>query len=82
MIAMRYGTPPVARRTGGLADTVEDGVTGVLFDEASPEAIVAAVERLRELDREALARAGMQRDFSWEKRADEYRSLYEEALSE
>lgn len=82
MIAMRYGTPPVARRTGGLVDTVEDGVTGVLFDEASPQAILAAVERLREMDCLELARAGMSRDFSWEKRAGEYRSLYEEALSE
>ena len=80
MIAMRYGTPPVARATGGLADTVEDGVTGVLFEEASPEAIAAAVERLRGLDRVALARAGMARDFSWDKRAAEYLELYEEAL--
>ncbi len=82
MIAMRYGTPPVARRTGGLVDTVEDGVTGVLFDEASPGAIFAAVERLRGMETGELARAGMSRDFSWEKRAEEYRSLYEEALSE
>ena len=82
MIAMRYGTPPVARRTGGLADTVEDGVTGVLFDQASPQAILTAVERLRELDCQELAKAGMSRDFSWDKRAADYRSLYEEALSE
>jgi len=82
MIAMRYGTPPLARRTGGLADTVEDGVTGVLFDQASPQAILEAVERLRGLDCQELAAAGMSRDFSWEKRAEDYRSLYEEALSE
>ncbi|WP_457637515.1 glycogen synthase [Oceanithermus sp.] len=81
MIAMRYGTPPVARRTGGLADTIEDGVTGVLFDEASPKAILAAVERLREMDCLELARAGMSRDFSWDRRAGEYLELYEEALS-
>ena len=33
MRAQRYGTLPVARRVGGLADTIEDGVTGFLFDE-------------------------------------------------
>ena len=82
MIAMRYGTPPVARRTGGLADTVENGVTGILFDQASPQAILEAVERMLALDYQELAKAGMSRDFSWEKRAAEYRILYEEALSE
>jgi len=81
MIAMRYGTPPVAHKTGGLADTVEDGVTGVLFDEMTAGSLVAAVERLREMDREALARESMERDFSWDARVAEYQSLYEEALS-
>src|SRR5829696_1597684 len=33
MRAQRYGTLPVARRVGGLADTIEDGVTGFLFDD-------------------------------------------------
>lgn len=82
MIAMRYGTPPLARATGGLADTVEDGVTGVLFGPATPEGVLEAVRRVRSYDREALARAGMSRDFSWGARAHSYRELYEEALRE
>ena len=51
MIAMRYGTPPVARRTGGLADTIVDlheepGTgTGFLFDDATPDALRFACER-------------------------------------
>ncbi len=51
MIAMRYGTPPVARRTGGLADTIVDldqdpaAGTGFLFDDATPAALLAACER-------------------------------------
>ena len=51
MIAMRYGTPPIVRRTGGLADTVVDVTeqpgsgTGFVFDDATPEALVAACER-------------------------------------
>ncbi|ADR35517.1 glycogen/starch synthase, ADP-glucose type [Oceanithermus profundus DSM 14977] len=81
MIAMRYGTPPIARATGGLADTVEDGVTGVLFEEASGEGVLAGVRRILDLDAEALARAGMARDFSWGRRAQAYRELYEEAVS-
>ncbi|HGY08610.1 MAG TPA: glycogen synthase [Oceanithermus profundus] len=80
MIAMRYGTPPIARATGGLADTVEDGVTGVLFEEASPRGVLEGVRRMLELDPEPLARAGMARDFSWGPRARAYRELYEETL--
>ncbi len=63
MHAMRYGTVPVVRRTGGLADTVRDaggarsegagpdGGTGFLFDDPSPEALAAAVRRALELRR-------------------------------
>jgi starch synthase len=55
MIAMRYGTPPIVRRTGGLADTVIDVTrqpgsgTGFVFDDATPEALVAACDRAFEL---------------------------------
>ena len=51
MISLRYGTPPVVRRTGGLADSVLDvdehpgEGTGFVFDDATPEALVAAVAR-------------------------------------
>ena len=51
MIAMRYGTPPIVRRTGGLADTVVDVTrqpgsgTGFVFDDATPEALVDACDR-------------------------------------
>lgn len=51
MIAMRYGTPPIVRRTGGLADTVVDVTrqpgsgTGFVFDEATPDALLAACDR-------------------------------------
>ena len=51
MIAMRYGTPPIVRRTGGLADTVVDVTrqpgsgTGFVFDEATPAALLEACDR-------------------------------------
>lgn len=44
--AMACGTPVVARRAGGALDIVRDGVTGALFDEPTPEAILEAVDRL------------------------------------
>ena len=55
MIAMRYGTPPIVRRTGGLADTVVDVTrqpgsgTGFVFEAATPEALLAACDRAFEL---------------------------------
>ena len=55
MIAMRYGTPPIVRRTGGLADTVVDVTrqpgsgTGFVFEEATPDALLAACDRAFQL---------------------------------
>ena len=77
MIALRYGTPPVVRRTGGLADSVVDedehpgAGTGFVFDDAEPAALVAAVARaaaLRSADPRAwsaLVDRGMAADFNW-----------------
>ena len=51
MIALRYGTPPIVHRTGGLADTVIDARrqpgagTGFVFDEPTPEALLGGCER-------------------------------------
>ncbi len=45
MYAQRFASLPIARRTGGLADTIEDGVTGFLFREASLDSYLEAVER-------------------------------------
>ena len=82
LIAMRYGAVPVARRTGGLADTITDD-TGFLFDEASPEALTAALRRAFEAFADAprwdaLVRRAMAVDHSWERSARTYLELYEE----
>lgn len=45
MIAMRYGTLPIVRKTGGLADTVEDGVNGFVFKSYSAGALIRCVQR-------------------------------------
>ncbi len=85
MIAMRYGAVPVARRTGGLADTVVDagdpGGTGLMFDEFRPEALSDALDRALAVyaDPERwqeLQRRGMQTDFSWRRSARAYEELY------
>ena len=81
MYSQRYGTPPVARATGGLMDTVVDGATGFLFDLPETRALVAAVRRAIEAYADparwrALQRAGMSRDFSWSAAARRYADLY------
>jgi starch synthase len=86
MRAQRYGTIPIARRIGGLADTIEDGVTGFLFNDYSREALVAgvhrAVERYAEPDSwTEMMRRAMRRDFGWPRVADEYISLYRHAAA-
>jgi starch synthase len=87
MIALRYGTVPLVRNTGGLADTVEDfepGTkkgTGFLFDEYSPEAFLACCRRAVDAWRDkrawtAMMKRGMALDFSWARSAREYVTLY------
>lgn len=85
MIAMRYGSLPVARRTGGLADTVSDMSargTGFLFDGDSPADLEAALGRAIDyfIDRRAwrsAMRRGMARDDSWASRTQAYEEVYE-----
>ncbi|HKV76156.1 MAG TPA: glycogen/starch synthase [Gemmatimonadales bacterium] len=85
MRAQRYGAIPVARRVGGLADTIEDGVTGFLFDAYSAEALLVATQRAVDhyADRPAWTRMmheAMGRDFSWERSGFRYLDLYRRAL--
>jgi starch synthase len=77
MIALRYGTPPIVHRTGGLADTVVDVTrqpdtgTGFVFDEATPAGLVGACERAMALHHAGgapwldLLDRGMAVDFDW-----------------
>jgi starch synthase len=87
MIAMRYGSVPVVRVTGGLADTVQDGVTGFSFGEFSGAAFWQALQRaisVFNMDKgkwRAIQQAGMAADFSWERSAFGYQQLYEWAIA-
>ena len=81
MIAMRYGCVPVARVTGGLGDTIDQGVTGFLFKEASPyamaETLRCALQKYKTNDVwQSFQKAGMNKDFSWNVSARQYDELY------
>ncbi len=85
MRSQRYGAPPIVRRVGGLADTVEDGVTGFAFDaytaEAFQDAALRALAGYEESAKwQAMVRRGMAKDFSWERSVDTYLDVYRRAL--
>jgi starch synthase len=91
MYALRYGTVPIVRATGGLADTVEpyDGAkgagTGFRFDTADGTGLMWAVDQALAVRKqrkawEALMKRGMTREFSWERSAREYVALYRRAM--
>ena len=86
MRAQRYGAPPIVRRVGGLADTVDDGVTGFAFDgytsEAFQEAGFRALRGYAESAKwAAMVKRGMARDFSWERSVDQYLEVYRRAVA-
>ncbi len=93
MEAMRYGAVPIARCTGGLADTIEDyrpgegRGTGFLFDRSDPLELLIAMTRAysgwrHRAEWRALERRVMSKDFSWESSAQKYVRLFEFALAE
>jgi starch synthase len=95
LYALRYGTPPIVRRTGGLADTVVDATetakraraaTGFSFDAATAAGLKGALERALDsydnsLEFRQIQRAGMKADFGWEGPAQRYAALYEELVA-
>ena len=95
MYSMRYGTVPIVRKVGGLADTVVDvspetlrvgAATGFVFEPYTADALLQTVKRaVAAFGDHALwgsvVRHGMQQDFSWGRSAQEYVRLYERALA-
>ena len=95
MYSLRYGTPPLVRRTGGLADTVVDATpasladgsaNGFVFEEPTSQALLATVNRAIVLWRQrrqwrTLQRHGMRQDWSWTQPARVYDELYRRLLA-
>lgn len=81
MCAQRFGSLPIAHQTGGLADTIEDGITGFLFQEFSLEGLLSGTKRAFAAFRSrarlaAMRRAAMTRPIGWADAALEYQGLY------
>ncbi|WKE64817.1 glycogen synthase GlgA [Gallaecimonas kandeliae] len=89
LYSLRYGTLPLVHRVGGLADTVfEEGpeANGFCFTEATPQALLAALDRALGRYRQAghwraLQLKAMARDSSWRQSAKHYEALYQAILA-
>lgn len=90
MIALRYGTVPVVRQTGGLKDSIVDygdpGGTGFTFKTYNAHDMLGAIKRGLDLYKneagewDALVVHNLKQDFSWNRSADEYMELYEKIV--
>jgi len=87
MIAMSFGTLPIAHRTGGLIDSINNGHNGFLFKNYTAEALRETVEKAVNIWRhekkkyKEMVISALSADFSWDKSAKEYLRLYEKLLS-
>lgn len=87
MYAQRYASLPIARRTGGLADTIEDGVSGFLFDEPQADSYRHAIDRALEVYQhpelfEAMRCRAMQSPMYWRQSVRPYDRLYQRLLTQ
>jgi starch synthase len=91
MYSLRYGTVPVVRRTGGLADSVQrydpatGQGTGVVFSPFTATALASAIETALDLYAQPehwnrMMRNGMAQDFSWVRQGSHYVALFERML--
>jgi starch synthase len=95
MYSLKYGTVPIVRKTGGLADTVQDwheylsygeeAGTGFSFNDYTSYALVSSVQRAVDVfkDKDVWSKIqvnGMKKDYSWEASAKEYLVLYRKAI--
>ncbi len=83
LIAMRYGTLPIVRATGGLRDTVKEGVNGFVFENRSRREFIEAVTRAHTAfgtpEWGVMVSNAMTADFGWASSANRYVELYDEA---
>jgi len=88
MIAMKYGSIPVVRGTGGLFDTVDNGVNGFVYNKFDKTEMINKLKESLMLYNDnpnkwdQLVVNAMKKDFSWDKSAEKYIKLYKTVLSE
>jgi starch synthase len=95
LYSLKYGTPPIVRRTGGLADTIvnvtEDNLaagtaTGFVFDEYTAHALyqtgkwALTLYRDRPADFQKIVRTAMKQDWGWDRSAEKYVELYRQVI--
>lgn len=95
LYSLRYGTVPIVRRTGGLADSIVDAThealqrgtaNGFVFEAYEPQALLQTIQRVFQMFKDkrrwgTLQQTGMRADFSWGRSADRYVELYERAAA-
>lgn len=87
MIAMRYGTLPIASNTGGLKDSILNGKNGLLFKKGKSIHLKKAIEHAlnifeNKIQHKEMVENAMKTDFSWDKSALLYKKLYEEMVKD
>ena len=86
MIAMRYGTLPLVRKTGGLADSVRDGKDGFVFEKYTSVELIKKMKQAiicfetKPKKFENMIAEAMRADFSWKKQAAVYIREYKKLL--
>ena len=86
MIAMRYGTLPLVRKTGGLADSVRDSKDGFVFEKYTSTALIKKMKEAIDVYKkkskkfESMMTEAMRADFSWKRQAGVYIRLYKKLM--
>lgn len=82
MIAMKYGTIPIASKTGGLQDSITNGKNGLLFKKGRSVSLQKAIKHALDIQKDRtryrkMVVSAMRKDFSWDKSAQLYKKLYQ-----
>lgn len=87
MIAMHYGTLPIASKTGGLSDTIENNINGFLFEKGNASSLISNIDKALKVYKnqdkyEKMVKTAMNADFTWDKSALLYKRLYQEMITD
>ena len=86
MIAMKYGTLPLVRATGGLKDSVNDMIDGFCFEDYSSDSLSKTINKAVSLFKkdkwDKMIKNAMNKDFSWDKSSLEYLNLYKKLINQ